>query len=96
LSITKQPAIARAFYCLLFACIVNTSYSYFVGGLVDLLTKVFIMNTRLLKELQKHQTNRPIIDRKKFEQQYVPAYIEGFTITLCILIIIAGITWGAL
>jgi hypothetical protein len=54
------------------------------------------MNTRLLKELQKHQTNRPIIDRKKFEQQYVPAYIEGFTITLCILIIIAGITWGAL
>jgi hypothetical protein len=54
------------------------------------------MDTRLLTELQKHQTNRPIIDRKEFEQQYVPAYIEGFTITLCILIIIAGITWGAL
>ena len=54
------------------------------------------MNTRLLNELQKHQLTRPIIDRKELEQQYVPAYIEGFTITLCILIIIAGITWGTL
>ena len=54
------------------------------------------MDTRLLKELQKHQTNRPIIDRKEFEQQYVPAYIEAFTIALCLLVIVAGITWGAL
>tara|TARA_R100001377_G_scaffold28979_1_gene15741 strand:- start:214 stop:384 length:171 start_codon:yes stop_codon:yes gene_type:complete len=52
------------------------------------------MDTRLLKELQKHQTARPIIDRKEFEQQYVPAYIEAFTITLCCLIIIAGIFGG--
>lgn len=52
------------------------------------------MDTRLLKELKKHQLARPVICRKEFERQYVPAYIEAFTITLCLLIIIAGIFGG--
>ena len=52
------------------------------------------MDTRLLRELKKHQTDRPLIARHNIERQPVPAYIEALTITLCLLIIIAGITWG--
>ena len=54
------------------------------------------MDTRLLRELQKHQTNRPLIERHSIERQLVPAYIEVLTLALCGLVIIAGITWGAL
>ena len=54
------------------------------------------MDTRLLRELQKHQTNRPLIERHNIERQPVPVYIELFTLVLCGLVIIAGITWGAL
>ena len=53
------------------------------------------MDTRLLKELQKHQPTRPLIERN-IKPHIVPAYIELFTLVLCGLIIIAGITWGAL
>jgi hypothetical protein len=54
------------------------------------------MDTRLLIELQKHQTNRPLIERHNIERQPVPVYIEVLTLALCALVIIAGITWGAL
>ena len=54
------------------------------------------METKLLKELQKHQTNRPLIERHNIERQLVPAYVEALTLALCSLVIIAGITWGAL
>mgnify|MGYP003661112557 len=53
------------------------------------------MDTRLLRELQKHQTNRPLIERN-INPHIVPAYIEALTLALCGLVIIAGITWGAL
>ena len=53
------------------------------------------MDTRLLRELQKHQTNRPLIERN-INPHIVPAYIEALTLVLCGLVIIAGITWGAL
>ena len=54
------------------------------------------MDTRLLKELQKHQTARPLLERHNIERQPVPAYIEALTIAVCLLVIVAGITWGAL
>ena len=54
------------------------------------------MDTRLLRELQKHQTNRPLIERHNKPQQPVPAYIEALTIAVCLLVIVAGISWGAL
>jgi hypothetical protein len=54
------------------------------------------MDTRLLRELQKHQPTRPLIERHNIERQLVPAYIEALTLALCGLVIIAGITWGAL
>ena len=52
------------------------------------------MDTRLLRELQKHQTNRPLIERHNIERQLVPAYIEVLTLALCGLVIIAGIFGG--
>ena len=54
------------------------------------------MDTRLLKELQKHQPERPLIERHNIERQIVPAYIEALTIAVCLLVIVAGITWGTL
>ena len=53
------------------------------------------MDTRLLRELQKHQTKRPLIERN-IKPHIVPAYIEAITLVICGLVIIAGITWGAL
>ena len=66
------------------------------AGKVDLLTRVFTMNTKLLNELKKHQLERPLLERRNIERQLVPAYIEALTLALCGLVIIAGITWGAL
>jgi len=66
------------------------------AGKVDLLTKVFTMNTRLLKELQKHQTSRPLLERLPLKPNQTPAYIEAITLVICGLVIIAGITWGSL
>jgi len=54
------------------------------------------MNNRLLNELQKHQPERPLIERHNIERQFVPAYVEALTLATCALVIIAGITWGAL
>ena len=54
------------------------------------------MDTRLLRELQKHQTNRPLIARHNVERQPVPAYVEVFTLVICLVVIVAGITWGVL
>ena len=65
------------------------------AGKVDLLTRVFTMNTKLLNELQKHQLERPLIERHN-KPHIVPAYIEAITLVICGLVIIAGITWGAL
>jgi len=53
------------------------------------------MDTRLIKELQKNQPTRPLIERH-IKPHVVPAYIEVLTLALCGLVIIAGITWGAL
>ena len=69
-------------------------YYYFVGGLADLLTKVSIMNIRLLNELQKHQTARPLLERSPLKPNKTPAYIESLTLALCALVIIAGIFGG--
>jgi len=66
------------------------------AGKVDLLTRVFTMNTKLLNELQKHQLDRPLLERHNIERQPVPVYIEVLTLALCGLVIIAGITWGSL
>jgi len=52
------------------------------------------MNNRLLNELQKHQPERPLIERHNIERQFVPAYIEVLTLALCGLVIIAGIFGG--
>ena len=52
------------------------------------------MDTRLLKELQKHQPTRPLIERHNIERQLVPAYVEALTLALCALVIIAGIFGG--
>jgi len=49
-----------------------------------------------LNELQKHQTARPLLERSPLKPNKTPAYIELFTLVLCGLVIIAGITWGAL
>ena len=54
------------------------------------------MDTRLLRELQKHQPTRPLIERHNIERQPVPVYIEALTIAVCLLVIVAGISWGAL
>ena len=48
------------------------------------------MDTRLLKELQKHQTNRPLIERH-IKPHVVPAYVEAFTIIICFFVIMAGL-----
>ena len=59
------------------------------------------MDTRLLRELQKHQTNRPLIERHN-KPHIVPAYIEAFTIAICLVVILAGLlspllfAWGSL
>ena len=66
------------------------------AGKVDLLTRVFTMNTKLLNELKKHQLERPLLERHNIERQPVPAYIEALTLALCGLVIVAGISWGAL
>ena len=50
------------------------------------------MNTKLLNELQKHQLDRPLLERHNIERQPVPVYIEVLTLALCGLVIIAGIT----
>ena len=77
-------------------------YYYFVGGLADLLTKVSIMNIRLLNELQKHQTARPLLERSPLKPNKTPAYIEAFTIIICFVVIMAGLlspllfAWGSL
>ena len=52
------------------------------------------MNTRLLKELQKHQTSRPLLERSPLKPNQTPAYIEAFTLVICGLVIIAGIFGG--
>jgi len=54
------------------------------------------MNTKLLNELKKHQLERPLLERRNIERQLVPAYIEALTLALCGLVIVAGISWGAL
>jgi len=60
------------------------------------------MDTRLLRELQKHQTNRPLLERHNIERQPVPAYVEAFTIIICFVVIMAGLlspllfAWGSL
>ena len=60
------------------------------------------MDTRLLRELQKHQPERPLIERHNIERQPVPAYVEAFTIVICLVVILAGLlspllfAWGAL
>jgi len=51
------------------------------------------MDTRLLRELQKHQTTRPLIERHN-KPHIVPAYIESITLVICGLVIIAGIFGG--
>tara|TARA_R100001377_G_scaffold24155_1_gene13051 strand:+ start:202 stop:429 length:228 start_codon:yes stop_codon:yes gene_type:complete len=71
------------------------------AGKVDLLTRVFTMNTKLLNELQKHQLERPLIERHN-KPHIVPAYIEAFTIIICFVVIMAGLlspllfSWGSL
>jgi hypothetical protein len=60
------------------------------------------MNTRLLNELQKHQTARPLLKRSPLKPNKTPAYIEALTIALCILVIFSGLlspllfAWGDL
>ena len=48
------------------------------------------MDNKLLKELQKHQTNRPLIERN-IKPHVVPAYVEAFTIIICFVVIMAGL-----
>jgi len=97
LSITKQPAIARAFYYLLNCTLLHNSFIITLLAGLPAITNYFgalKMDTRLLRELQKHQTNRPLIERHNIERQPVPAYVEALTLALCGLVIIAGIFGG--
>jgi hypothetical protein len=99
LSITKQPAITRAFLCLLDCTLLHKTFNITLLAGLPAITNYFgaiKMDTRLLRELQKHQPTRPLIERHNIERQPVPAYIEALTLALCGLVIIAGITWGAL
>ena len=60
------------------------------------------MDTRLLRELQKHQTNRPLLERSPLKPNKTPAYIEAFTLGVCLVVILVGLlspllfAWGDL
>ena len=60
------------------------------------------MDTKLLRELQKHQTARPLLERSPLKPNKTPAYIEAFTIVICLVVILVGLlspllfAWGSL